>query len=41
VIRPAREVAGVIAGIRTALRVYAAAGRPSVDRATLDDEMFI
>jgi hypothetical protein len=41
VIRPAREVSGVLAGIRAAVQTFAAGRRPSVDRATHDEEMFI
>lgn len=39
--RPLREVHGIAAGIRTALAHLARGSRPSVDRATHDDEMFI
>lgn len=41
VLRPVREVYGVLAGIRTALTHLGKAGRPTVDHATSDEEMFI
>jgi hypothetical protein len=41
VLRPVREVYGVMAGIRTALTHLGRAGRPTVDHATSDEEMFI
>jgi hypothetical protein len=41
VLRPVREVHGVLAGIRTALAHLGRAGRPTVDHATSDEEMFI
>jgi len=41
VIRPVREVTGVISGIRTAVNTFIRGRRPSVDRATHDEEMFI
>jgi len=41
VLRPVREVNGVLAGIRTAISVYSHGRRQSVDHATQDEEMFI
>lgn len=41
VLRPVREVHGVLAGIRTALAYLGRGGRPTVDHATSDEEMFI
>jgi len=41
VVRPVREVYGVFSGIRTALSHLGRAGRPTVDHATSDEEMFI
>jgi methyl-accepting chemotaxis protein len=41
VLRPVREVNGVLAGIRTAFSVYSHGRRQSVDHATQDEEMFI
>ena len=41
VLRPVREVNGVVAGIRTAIQVYSHGRRQSVDHATQDEEMFI
>ncbi|HZS56276.1 MAG TPA: hypothetical protein VFA65_17865 [Bryobacteraceae bacterium] len=41
VVRPVRELYGVLAGIRTALAYLGRAGRPTVDHATSDEEMFI
>jgi hypothetical protein len=41
VLRPVREVYGILAGIRTALAHLGRAGRPTVDHATSDEEMFI
>lgn len=41
VLRPVREVYGVMAGIRTALTHLGRAGRSTVDHATSDEEMFI
>jgi hypothetical protein len=41
VLRPVREVNGVVAGIRTAISVYSHGRRQSVDHATQDEEMFI
>jgi hypothetical protein len=41
VLRPVREVNGVVAGIKTAISVYSHGRRQSVDHATQDEEMFI
>jgi len=41
VMRPLRQVNGVAAGLRTALMFLARGNRPSVDRVTTDEEMFI
>jgi hypothetical protein len=41
VLRPVREVQGILAGIRTALAHLGRAGRSTVDHATSDEEMFI
>src|ERR1051325_7945259 len=41
VLKPVREVNGVLAGIRTAISVYSHGRRQSVDHATQDEEMFI
>ncbi len=41
VVRPVSEVYGVFAGIRTALSHLGSGGRPTVDHATSDEEMFI
>jgi uncharacterized membrane-anchored protein YhcB (DUF1043 family) len=41
VLRPVREVYGVLAGIRTALAHLGRSGRSTVDHATSDEEMFI
>jgi hypothetical protein len=41
VLRPAREVNGVLHGLKAALAVVAAGRRESVDHATQDEEMFI
>ena len=41
VVRPVREVYGIMAGIRTALSYLGRARRPTVDHATADEEMFI
>lgn len=41
VTRPLREIHGVAAGVRAALSQLAKGSRPSVDRATHDEEMFI
>lgn len=41
IMRPLREITGVTAGIRAALNALARGNRPTVDRATSDEEMFI
>jgi methyl-accepting chemotaxis protein len=41
IMRPLRELTGIAAGIRTALNYLTRGNRPSVDRATSDEEMFI
>jgi hypothetical protein len=41
VLRPIREVYGVLSGLRTALSYLGRGGRPTVDHATADEEMFI
>jgi uncharacterized protein YjbJ (UPF0337 family) len=41
VLKPVREVNGVLAGIKTAITVYSHGRRQSVDHATQDEEMFI
>jgi uncharacterized membrane-anchored protein YhcB (DUF1043 family) len=41
VVRPVSEVYGVFTGIRTALSHLGRGGRPTVDHATSDEEMFI
>ena len=41
VVRPVREVYGVLTGIRTALAHLGRGGRPTVDHVTSDEEMFI
>jgi len=41
VIKPLREVGGILAGVRTAVRVFLRVQRPSVAQATPDDEVFI
>lgn len=41
VLRPIREVHGVLSGLRTALAYLGRGGRPTVDHATADEEMFI
>lgn len=41
VVRPVREVYGIVAGFRTALTHLGRGGRPTVDHATSDEEMFI
>jgi len=41
VLRPVREVNGLLSGIKTALSVYSHGRRQSVDHATQDEEMFI
>jgi phage-related protein len=41
VLRPVREVQGFFAGVKGALSYLSKAGRPTVDHATSDEEMFI
>lgn len=41
VMKPVNEVSGVLAGIRAGVTAYAHGRRPSVARATQDEEMFI
>lgn len=41
VVRPVREVQGIVTGIRTAISHLGRGGRPTVDHATADEEMFI
>lgn len=41
VLRPVREVHGILSGLRTALAHLSRGGRPTVDHATSDEEMFI
>lgn len=41
VMRPIREVYGLLTGLRTALGYLGRGGRPTVDHATADEEMFI
>lgn len=41
VLRPVREVSGVVAGVKAALSTFLQGRRPTVDRATHDEEMFI
>lgn len=41
VVRPVREVHGVLSGIRTAFAYLGNRNRPTVDHATSDEEMFI
>ena len=41
VLRPARELHGIFAGIRTAIAHLGRSGRSTVDHATSDEEMFI
>jgi ABC-type transporter Mla subunit MlaD len=41
IMRPLREVNGIAAGIRAAFAAVARGNRPTVDRATSDEEMFI
>ncbi|MFZ5928880.1 MAG: hypothetical protein ACOYX1_15705 [Acidobacteriota bacterium] len=41
VMRPVREVSGMVAGVKAALQTLLLARRPTVDRVTHDDEMFI
>ena len=41
ILKPVREVNGVISGVRAALSTFARGNRASVDHATQDEEMFI
>jgi len=41
IMRPLREVNGIAAGVRAALGALSRGNRPTVDRATSDEEMFI
>ena len=41
VLRPIKEVTGIVAGLKAALAVFAQGQRSSVDQATQDEEMFI
>ncbi len=41
VLKPVREVTGMVAGVKAALQSLLTGRRPTVDRATQDDEMFI
>jgi ABC-type transporter Mla subunit MlaD len=41
IMRPLRELNGIAAGVRAALGALARGDRPTVDRATSDEEMFI
>jgi hypothetical protein len=41
VLRPVREVHGIVAGVRMAFAHLTRASRPTVDHATSDEEMFI
>jgi len=41
ILRPVREVTGMVAGVKAAFQMLATGRRPTVDRATHDDEMFI
>ena len=41
VLRPVRELNGLVAGVRSALHYLVRGGRPSVAQATTDEEMFI
>lgn len=41
VMKPVREVSGILAGVKTAFQTFVRGRRPSVDRATHDEEMFI
>src|SRR5947209_1993629 len=41
VLRPIREINGVLSGLRTTLAHLGRGGRPTVDHATADEEMFI
>jgi ElaB/YqjD/DUF883 family membrane-anchored ribosome-binding protein len=41
IMRPIREMNGVIKGLRAAMQFLARAGRPNPDEVTVDEEMFI
>lgn len=41
VLRPVREIHGILSGFRATLAHLARSGRPTVDHATSDEEMFI
>jgi methyl-accepting chemotaxis protein len=41
VMKPVREVNGIVTGLRTAISVYSKGKRPSVEHVTQDEEMFI
>lgn len=41
IVRPVREIQGVVAGIQAAFSYLLRSARPSVDQATSDEEMFI
>jgi ABC-type transporter Mla subunit MlaD len=41
IMKPLRGITGVAAGLRAALQFLLRGGRPSPDRATVDEEMFI
>ena len=41
VLRPVKEVSGIVSGVKTAVRTFISGRRPTVERATHDDEMFI
>jgi hypothetical protein len=39
--KPIREINGLAAGVRAAIQYFARGRRPSPDRVTVDEEMFI
>ena len=41
ILRPVREIHGILSGIRTSIAYLGRSSRPSVDHATSDEEMFI
>jgi hypothetical protein len=41
IMRPLREINGIAAGVRSAISFLTRGNRPSVDRVTTDEEMFI
>jgi hypothetical protein len=41
ILRPVREINGLVTGIRTSLAYLSRGSRPTVDHATADEEMFI